>query len=84
MPMMRYVLLAACVVGVAASIRECGPLSLTVTGGLCDGMTAPERLCGPDWFFPGGSATVRTVELAVSELSPPSIDGTESVTLECA
>ena len=67
--MMRYVLLAGFVVGVAAQMshRECGPLSLTVTGGLCDGMKAPEKVCGPDWFFPDGSYEVRTVELAVSE-----------------
>jgi hypothetical protein len=68
--MMRYVLLAAFEVDVAVQIsrRECGALSMTVKGGLCDGMKAPEKLCGVDFFFPGGSATsVRTVEPSVHD-----------------
>ena len=46
--MLRYMLLAAFVLGTMAqdSSQECEEVSMTVKGGLCDGMKAPEKVCG--------------------------------------
>ena len=66
--MLRYMLLAAFVLGTMAqdSSQECEEVSMTVKGGLCDGMKAPEKVCGGKSIFPGDSDTwVRSMELNV-------------------
>ena len=56
--MLRGMLLAACVLGVAAQTETCDKKSGTIEGGLCNGMKYNTMVCS-DGGHPFNAATVR-------------------------